>query len=175
MKDNITIQKLYESLKNLDIEEFDEIYFGIRDAEYKFNQEDIVQLCNVFTHNYKYMEPHQMIKIVKMTFYTIDRYDIQLALKEFIKGLIDIYNTSLVNEKKDKLDFSYEDIIEEYISMFVNSYNESNILTFGQLMNKEECQNFKLKIIEILEMSMEFAEEDYLAKGNMLLKIIQQK
>jgi hypothetical protein len=72
------------------------------------------------------------------------------------------------------VNFSSEEILEEYVSMFVNSYEKSDIIAFGELMNQEKCQNFKIKIIEILEMSMEYAEDNYLEKGKILMDIIKQ-
>ena len=174
MSDFIAIKKLYDALKTLDIEEFDEVYFGIRDGKYMFYQEDILQLCSIFTHNFPYMEPHQERKIVKMTFITIDKYDIQPALEKLIKGLKNIFDKSLTDIKGETVNFSCEEILEEYVSMFVNSYEKSDIIVFGELMNRENRQNFKLKIIEILEISMEHAEDNYLVKGNILLDIIKQ-
>lgn len=174
MSDFIAVNKLYNALKTLDIEEFDEVYFGIRDGKYMFYQEDIFQLCSIFTHNFPYMEPHQERKIVKMTFITIDKYDIQPALEKLIKGLRNIFEKSLIAIKGETVNFSSEEILEEYVSMFVNSYEKSDIIAFGELMNQEKCQNFKIKIIEILEMSMEYAEDNYLEKGKILMDIIKQ-
>lgn len=141
---------------------------------YMFYQEDIFQLCSIFTNNFPYMELHQERKIIKMTFITIDKYDIQPALEKLIKGLRNIFEKSLIAIKGETLNFSSEEILEEYVSMFVNSYEKSDIIAFGELMNQEECQNFKLKIIEVLEMSMEYAEDNYLEKGKILMDIIKQ-
>lgn len=174
MSDFIAVNKLDNALKTLDIEEFDEVYFGIRDGKYMFYQEDIFQLCSIFTHNFPYMEPHQERKIVKMTFITIDKYDIQPALEKLIKGLRNIFEKSLIAIKGETVNVSSEEILEEYVSMFVNSYEKSDIIAFGELMNQEKCQNFKLKIIEILDMSMEYAEDNYLKKGKILMDIIKQ-
>lgn len=174
MNNSIAIKKLYNALNTLDIEEFDEVYFGIRDGKYMFYQEDIVQLCRIFTHDFPHIEPHQERKIVKMTFTTIDKYDIQPALKEFITGLKNIFDKSLTDINGKTVNYSYEEILEEYVSMFVNSYEKSDIIACGELMNRENCQRFKLKIIEILEISMEYAEDNYLVKGNILLDIIKQ-
>jgi hypothetical protein len=173
MCDFISIKKLYDALNTVDIEEFDEVYFGIRDGKYMFYQEDIAQLCSIITCNFPYIEPHQERKIVKMTFITIDRYHLQPALKELIKGLKNIFEKSLTDLNGETKNFSYEEIVEEYVSMFVNSYDKPDIIVFGELINRENCQNFKLKIIKILEMSMEYAEDNYLIKGKILLDIIK--
>lgn len=174
MSDLISIKKLYDALNTLNIEEFDEVYFGVRDGTYMFYQEDIIQLCNLFTHNFRYMEPHQERKIVKMTFITMEKYDIQHARKELVKGLRNIFDKSLTETNGETVNFSYEEILEEYVSMFVNSYEKSDMILFGELLNQENCQHFKLKIIKILEMSMEYAEDNYQTKGNILLDMIKQ-
>ena len=88
--------------------------------------------------------------------------------------MINIFEKSLIAIKGETVNFSCEEILEEYVSMFVNSYEKSDIIVFGELMNQENSENFKLKIIEILETSMEYAEENYQEKGKILMDIIKK-
>lgn len=53
--------------------------------------------------------------------------------------------------------------------MFINSYEEVEVAIAGKLIGDDNYQEFKTKVIEITEESMEYAEDEYLAKGNVFL------
>lgn len=171
---NDYIKKLYEALEYFNIEQFDEIYDEIKSGNIKTHVEDIVPMCKIFICDFKNMEPHQIRKVVKMTFFIIDKGSLTEGLQELVKGLEEIYKKSILSEQEDSLDFSYEDFIDEYVSMFVNSYNELDMELFGRLISNVDSQNFKLKLVEILRKSMEeYGTEDYVKNGNVLIENIK--
>lgn len=163
------IKELYKSLKNTDFENFDKIYFSVRDGRCKFNVEEIVPLCELLTYDYDYIEPHQSLKIVNMTFLTIKRYEPKMSFIELVKGLKIIYNRS-----SDKKQEEMEEYIERYISSFLSEYKDEDISILGNIIKKDESKAFKEHIVAIVEESMEYyAEDDYVAKCTMLIECIK--
>lgn len=175
------INELYKSLEELDFEKFDEIYEGIREGEIIFDIQNIVSLCKIFTCKFKDMEPDQEIKTYSMTFLTIDRYGLENGLKLLIEGLDEIYKKSLVDTQVNKLDFDYDDYIDEYIGMFVNSYEEGDMILFGQLISAYPSEKLKMKLLELLkkdlkeygEQEQRYINKEYLKKGEILLENIK--
>jgi len=173
MNEYIAVPQLYDTLENLDYDGFGDIYESISEGKYIFKMEDISLLCKLFTYNFEDIHPHQIRQIVKMTFLTVNEYDIYSALIELIKGLKMIYDKSVVEEANNKLRFTYDDFIYEYISMFINNYKSPEIELFGKLISNDKSKEFKTKITELIDKSMEFGENDYRAKGEFLSKIIK--
>lgn len=168
------IKRMYESLQNNDSYQFDEIYFGIVNGNIETGVSDIVPICVMSIHDFaNKIEPHQQRKIAKITFHICNQNDLEKGLMELIKGIKRIYNESLIDqEKKLKSFFSYEEIMEEFLGMFVCEYDEENMILLANLLNKDDCREFKDKLIEILEEDMEYQEEDFRRKGSVLIDYI---
>lgn len=172
MENNII--KLYEALEEVDFEKFDEVYDGVKDDNIRLEQKDIVLLCSIFIHKWEYMEPHQIRKIVKMTFMTMDKYELESGLEELVKGLELIYKKSLLDNEKNN-GFTYEDFMIEFLRMFINSYKEEDMILLGRVLSNSKSSDFKMKVIEISKKDMEeHNNRDYKIKGNILVNNIIQ-
>lgn len=175
------ISELYKSLEEVDFEKFDVIFESVSKGDVIFSLEDIVSLCKIFTYKFEDMEPHQEIKITKMTFMTIDRYGLNNGLKMLINGLDEIYKIGVVDTQIDELDYNYEDYMDEFIGMFVNSYKKEDMILFGQLISAYPSEKLKLKLLELLkkdlkeygEQEQRYINKEYLKKGEILLENIK--
>lgn len=174
MKEHIKVQKLYEALECLDFDGFDNVYDSIYEGKCRFNIDEISLLCKLFTYNFEEIEPHQVRKIVKMTFLTIDEYNTVQGLEELIKGLKIIYNKGLIEDAKNIIGFSYDQFIYEYVSMFISSYSLLEINLFIELMYNDDSKEFKSKIMELIERSMEFGGDEYRVKGKVFLEAMKK-
>ena len=59
--------------------------------------------------------------------------------------------------------------MQEFVGMFVCAYEEEYMVLFGNLLSKDDCPEFKEKLVEILQEDMEYQEDDFKRKGNVLI------
>ncbi len=171
MENNII--KLYEALEEADFEKFDEVYDGVKEGRILLEPKDIVLLCSIFTHKWEYMEPHQIRKIVKMTFMTMYKYELECGLEELVNGLELIYRKSLVDNERNN-GFTYEDFIIEFLGMFVNSFKEEDMILLSRILSENKSSDFKMKVTGILKKDIkECDDKDYKIKGNILVSNIK--
>jgi hypothetical protein len=107
------------------------------------------------------MEANEDDGVIEMTFYTIDEYGYEESIGELVKGLKLIYMYYCWREDKriSRLGNTYEDFIEQYISMLICSYPDEKIQLFGKLVREDICKNFIKKIVEIVRGKMEHKRE----------------
>ena len=159
------IGALYACIKNLEeedgFEEFDEFYDKVMSKEIIFNLEDIKKICLIFNDDNNIMEPHNFMALRRMTFITIDNYGIEKGFDELIKGLIEIVDNNHVESKC-------------YINMLMNSYDESNISIFAELLNNYKKED-KKKIGNLVKELIVISPDEYKERGNIILSVLSNK
>ena len=177
MRDYIT--ELYEALENFDCEKIGKIYFGVRDDKIPVGIEDIVPMCEMFTYEFQDTDPVNEQLIVKITYHIIDVCGKAKGLEELVKGLTVLYNKSIINYGTRKIPGNtYEgflDYIMEYINTFIASYNNDDMITFGEIIRLHAPLDFKNRLIEIVENGIEDYENEYLRKVRGITEDIVRK
>jgi len=177
MRDYIT--ELYEALENYDCEQIGRIFFGVRDGNISVGEEDIVPICRMFTYEFQDTEPANDQLIMKITFHIIDSCGMEKGLREFVKGLMEIYNKSIADYGNKKIPGNtYEglwDYIREYVNMFMASYEDTEMILFGRLIRINASIGFKGRLIEMIEKDLGDYEDEYLRKSRQITEDIVRK
>lgn len=96
-------------------EDFDEIYDNVMmNNIYEVEEDNIVELCNIFSTPFEEIHPHQYIKIYRMIFFVINKIGIEKGFSKLLCGL-------------EKMDEKY---IKDIVNMLVNSYDDNQIEQF---------------------------------------------
>ena len=86
------IQRMYHAIQEGNVELFDDIEEDIKRGNIELSLEDIVPLCKMTIIDSEYIEYSQIIEIVRMTLWAVEKGDMKEGIKEFVKGLEEIYN-----------------------------------------------------------------------------------
>jgi len=86
-----------------------------------------------------------------MTLWAVEKGDMKEGIKEFVKGLEEIYNEGQKDTWKNWYGFSYEEFIDRYIGMTILRYKEDDMILLGNTISKSGCTNFKITILKILK------------------------
>lgn len=165
------IQQLHDTLEEYELEDFAEVVFQVRDGKISQRQEDIIPLCELFTCDIEEMEPHAVLSITRMIFWAVNIGDIEKGLKDLLDGLSKIYEKSLLD---DDLDIEYDDYFYEILCMFIANYKPKDMKLFGKMIYEVKNQDFKLKITEIIERTLEYNDrEGFIENEKLFLKSIQ--
>ena len=158
------IQRMYHAIQEGNVELFDDIEEDIKRGNIELSLEDIVPLCKMTIIDSEYIEYSQIIK-----------GDMKEGIKEFVKGLEEIYNEGQKDTWKNWYGFSYEEFIDRYIGMTILRYKEDDMILLGNTISKSGCTNFKITILKILKRTMarEAEKEEYLVKGKILERNIK--
>lgn len=151
MKEVIKFDSLLNCIGKLDTEEgfekFDEIYDAIKDGSSIFKMEDIKELCLILRKPSENMEPHQFIKIEKMTYLTINEYGIEGGFKELLEGLMLLVDYNPIET-------------QGYLNMLMNSYSDEEISIFSKIAQSYPSK-FKEKISKLIIDLMESKPQVY--------------
>lgn len=162
------IIELYEALENFDCEKVGRIYFGIRDGNIITSKENIVPLCEMFTYEFQDTDTVNDQLIIKITFHIIDSCGKETGFQELLKGLIKIYNVSEANYgNKKRLGNTHEgliDYIQQYINTFIASYEDADMIYFGELIKLHTSLAFKDSVIRFVEGSLKDYMDENLRK-----------
>ena len=169
------IKNMYSAIKEGDIEKFYDIEDAIINGNIKLSLEDIVPLCHLIIFDPEYREYCQIIEIARMTFWAIERNDMENGLQKLIIGLEEIYNEGQKDTWVNWHDDTWEDFIDRYISMAILRYKEDDMVLLGKLISKSSSIKFKSALLEILESTMirEDDTKEYLIKGKILKENIK--
>ncbi len=173
MKDYL--EDMYKAFQESDIEKFDDIVDDIRDNNIKLSLEDIVPLCRLNIMDSEEIEYSQILEIARITFWAIERNDMEKGLQELIIGLEEIYNKGQKDTWTNWYGETCEGFINRYISMAILRYKEEDMVLFGKLISKNTSIKFKSALLKILELIMinEDDIEEYLIKGKILKENIK--
>lgn len=173
------IIEIYEALEKFDCEKIGKIYFEIRDGKISIGKEDIVPLCELFTYEFEDTDPVNDQLIIKITYHIVDACEKEKGLEELVKGLIAIYNKSIIRYGDRKMPGStYEgllDYITEYINTFIASYSYEETEMLGKIINLYAPLDLKSKLIEIVETGIKDYENDYLREARQITEDIVRK
>ena len=173
------IIEIYEALENFDCEKIGKIYFAVRDGKISVGKEDIVPLCELFTYEFKDTDPVNDQLIIKITYHIVDVCEKEKGLEELVKGLIAIYNKSIIKYGDRKISGNtYEgllDYIMEYINTFIASYSYDETKMLGKIINLYVPLDLKSKLIEIVENGIKDYENDYLREARRITEDIVKK
>lgn len=162
---NDYIMRLYKALKNEDIEEFGDITLDVDDSKIIQTEEDIIHLCRLFTYDFNYMEPHVKLDITRMIFSAMDKGSRENGLKDLVRGLFEIFNKSLEDDRRDRYDSYFKHILRRFISY----YNESDMILFGKFVSNIASQEFKTKLLDTIRESLiRMLEEKYVRNAMVL-------
>lgn len=165
------VNQLYEALDEVDIDTFTDIYFDIRDSKIDQKEEDILSLCDLFNHEFEYMEPDIVLKITKMIFFAVNKFELENSFRKLVKGLSEIYKNSLGDEDSE---VEYDDYFYEILCMLVGNYDEKAMILFGELVSICDCSGLKTKILEVLEETLQFNDrEGFLRNKDVLVNRIK--
>ena len=103
------IQRMYHAIQEGNVELFDDIEEDIKRGNIELSLEDIVPLCKMTIIDSEYIEYSQIIEIVRMTLWAVEKGDMKEGIKEFVKGLEEIYNEGQKDTWKNWYGFSYEE------------------------------------------------------------------
>lgn len=148
------IQRMYHAIQEGNVELFDDIEEDIKRGNIELSLEDIVPLCKMTIIDSEYIEYSQIIEIVRMTLWAVEKGDMKEGIKEFVKGLEEIYNEGQKDTWKNWYGFSYEEFIDRYIGMTILRYKEDDMILLGNTISKSGCTNFKITILKILKRTM---------------------
>lgn len=152
------IKRLHKALEEVNIDEFGDIVLEVDDSNIIQTEEDIKSLCELFTYNFEYMEPHIILDITRMIFSAIDKGSLEKGLENLVSGLVMIFEKSMednnLNMKKE-----YDSYFYHIICMFVGNYDVDSMIMFGKVVNKIDSQDFKLKLLDILRSTLELNNE----------------
>jgi len=151
---------MYHAIQEGNVELFDDIEEDIKRGNIELSLEDIVPLCKMTIIDSEYIEYSQIIEIVRMTLWAVEKGDMKEGIKEFVKGLEEIYNEG----QKDT-----------WKNMTILRYKEDDMILLGNTISKSGCTNFKITILKILKRTMarEAEKEEYLVKGKILERNIK--
>lgn len=162
MESILAIDQLYQHLDNMGtdeaFEDFDELYEQVTNNEVTFRLSDIEKLCLIFRENIKYMEPHQFVKIRKMTYITINRYGVNDGFKELVKGINQIIDFNLTETRG-------------YLNMLMNGYNDNEIKVFADILTNYS-KPFIEKICKLIVDMKNQQPQYYEKKGSIILNIV---
>lgn len=117
------------------------------------------------------MEPHAVLSITRMIFWTINTGNIEKGLKNLLDGLLNVYEKSILD---DDLDIEYDDYFYEILCMFIANYESKDMQLFGKMIFEVKNQDFKLKITEIIERTLEYNDrEGFIENEKLFLKSVQ--
>ena len=68
-------------------ERFEDIYELASEGKVCFLLEDITELCKIFAKEFEALKPHQYVKIRRMTYWTINRYGLEIGFQKLLDGL----------------------------------------------------------------------------------------
>lgn len=177
MKDYIA--EIYEALENFDCERIGKIYFGVRDGKISVSKEDIVPLCELFLYEFQDTDPVNEQVIIDITYHIIDVCEKEKCLKELVKGLITIYNKSIIKYENSKIPGNtYEgllDYILQYINTFLASYGYHEVEELGKIIGTCAPLDFKDRIVEMVEKSIADYEDERLRKLRRITEDIVKK
>ena len=173
MKDYL--EDIYISFQGNYYEKFDKIVDDIRDDNIKLSLKDIVPLCRLSIFDSEDVEYSQILDIIRIIFWTIERNDMEKGLQELIIGLEEIYNEGQKDTWTNWYGETCEDFIDRYIKMSVQGYKEEDMVLFGKLISKNNSIKFKSALLKILELIMidEDDTEEYLIKCKILKENIK--
>ena len=117
-------------------ERFEEIYELASEGKVCFLLEDITELCKIFAKEFEALKPHQYVKIRRMTYWTINRYGLEIGFQKLLDGLFYI------------IDYN-ETETEGYLNMLLSSYNEEAICIFSKKLLGYDLE-FRKKIYQLL-------------------------
>lgn len=163
MRDYIT--ELYEALENFDCQKVGKIYFGVRDGNISVGREDIVPVCEMFTHEFKDTEPVNDQLIVEITFCVIDSCGKEEGFHELANGLLKLYNHSVTHYGNKKLPGQTAegllDYILEYIRMFIASYSDEDMALFGEIIKSQPSVDFRDRLMELVKNDLRDYDDEY--------------
>ena len=132
-------------------ERFEEIYDMVSEGKAYFLLDDITELCRIFEKEFEELEPHQYVKIRKMTYRMIDKYGIEIGFKKLLDGLFCIVDYNRIETKG-------------YLNMLLSSYNEEEIRIFSKELLEYDLK-FRKKIYQLLkELEVNLKSVGYKAK-----------
>ncbi len=142
------VREIMHKIEEEDFERFDCIYEDVMKGDLYFELEDIVGLCKIFNDEFTDINPHQYIKVHRMTFKTIERYGFNIGFEKFINGLYEIIDSA-------------EEQVEDYLNMLL-SYDMQVISLFSEQFHKcdGEFQNRIKEILEELECNLPVKYKD---------------
>ena len=154
------IEELYNCIENLlqedGFEEFDDFYDKVENKKIIFNLEDIKKICLIFKEKNNTMEPHNYIDLQRMTFFTIDNYEIGKGFKELVSGLIEIVDYNLTETLG-------------YLNMLMNSYEKEHIKVFADILGEYDRLD-RVKICKLVEDLIDRRPDLFKEKGDIILK-----
>jgi len=139
------IKKIYQSIIDGDVEPYVDILLGFDSGDIELLLEDIVPLCQIFIHDYEFMEFSQTVEIPAMIYKIIDKNDKEEGLKELIKGLEKIY---LNGPRGAKSDLDYDYYLERFLGMFILRYEENDMVLLGHLISGSKVYDFQSEILK---------------------------
>ena len=109
------IQRMYHAIQEGNVELFDDIEEDIKRGNIELSLEDIVPLCKMTIIDSEYIEYSQIIEIVRMTLWAVEKGDMERRNKGIRKGARKKY---IMRDRrilgKIGMVFSYEEFIDRY-------------------------------------------------------------
>ncbi len=169
------IKQMYQAIQEGDVNLFDDIEDKIKKGDIELTVEDVVPLCRMIIIDSEYIEYSQIIEIARMTLWAVEAHNMQEGLREYVKGLEEIYDEGQKSTWKNWYKSSCEDFLNIYISMTLLRYKEEDIALFGKEISENRSVNFKLVIAKILKQIMrrEGENKECINKGKILKKYIE--
>lgn len=169
------IKQMYQAIQEGDVNRFDDIEDKIKKGEIELTVEDVVPLCRMIIIDSEYIEYSQIIEIARMTLWAVETHNMQEGLKEYVKGLEEIYEEGQKSTWKNWYKYSCEDFLDRYIGMTLLRYKEENIALFGKEISENTSVDFKLVMAKILKriMRREGENKECIDKGEILKKYVE--
>ena len=111
------IKQMYQAIQEGDVNLFDDIEDKIKKGDIELTVEDVVPLCRMIIIDSEYIEYSQIIEIARMTLWAVEAHNMQEGLREYVKGLEEIYDEGQKSTWKNWYKSSCEDFLNIYISM----------------------------------------------------------
>ena len=96
------IKQMYQAIQEGDVNLFDDIEDKIKKGDIDLTVEDVVPLCRMIIIDSEYIEYSQIIEIARMTLWAVEAHNMQEGLREYVKGLEEIYDELLLIINKGK-------------------------------------------------------------------------
>jgi len=142
------IKKIYQSIIDGDVEPYVDISLGFDSGDIELLLEDIVPLCQIFIHDYEFLEFSQTIEIPGMIYDIINGNDKEIGLRELIKGLEEIYR---YGPRESVITLNYDYYLERFLEMFILGYEEKDMVLFGRLISESKFHDFKSEIVKRID------------------------
>lgn len=153
------IQQMYNSIQEGNVEQFDDIENDIKNGKIGLSLEDIIPLCNLIIFDSEYIEYSQIIEIARMTFWAIEKNNMEEGLRQLAIGLEEIYTAGQKDTWTNWYGSDCEEFIDRYISMAVLRYKEEDMYLFGKALSQSHSTDFKSVLLKVLRETV-IREED---------------